>query len=121
MPLFNKQAHELNSHFDKWLYFLKHLDNFDHIPSVLNEPIFEKGFEIAELSQLTPRQLEAYQKSLLAYSEVKNVSDTAFGEGKIEGKIEGKKEVAKEMLAKGFDLKIISELTGLSEADIEKL
>ena len=23
MPLFSKQAHELETHFDKWLYFLK--------------------------------------------------------------------------------------------------
>ena len=40
MPLFNKQEHELETHFDKWVYFLKHLEDFDHIPVILNEPIF---------------------------------------------------------------------------------
>jgi predicted transposase/invertase (TIGR01784 family) len=117
MPLFTKQAHELENHFEKWVYFLKNLANFDHIPAILNEPIFQKGFEIAEISHLTPRQFDAYQRSLLEYSEVKNVSDTAFGEGEIAGV----RKVAKGMLAKGFDLKTISELTDLSVAEIEKL
>ena len=89
MPLFTKQEHQLETHFDKWVYFLKNLENFDHIPEILNEPIFQKGFEIAELAHLSPEQNEQYLKSLLAYAEVKRVSDTAFEEGKIEGLAEG--------------------------------
>ena len=53
MPLFTQQEHELETHFDKWVYFLKHLEDFDHIPAILNEPIFQKGFEIAEVSHLS--------------------------------------------------------------------
>ena len=63
MPLFKKQAHELETHFDKWIYFLKNLESFDHIPNILNEPIFKKGFEIARISHLEPDQYEDYQKS----------------------------------------------------------
>ncbi len=92
MPLFNKQASELETHFDKWVYFLKNLETFDHIPSILNEPIFNKGFEIAEISHLKPEQYENYHKSLLDYWEVKNVKDMAFNEGKLEGNAEGKIE-----------------------------
>jgi predicted transposase/invertase (TIGR01784 family) len=125
MPLFIKQEHELENRFDQWCYFLKNLESFDHIPAILNEPVFQKGFEIAELSHLTPRQYDAYLRSLIEYSEVKNVSDTSFedgfGKGELKGKMEEKKEIAKNMLAKGFDLKIISELTDLSGAEIEKL
>ncbi|KJV07896.1 Rpn family recombination-promoting nuclease/putative transposase [Methylocucumis oryzae] len=133
MPLFTKQAHELESHFDKWVYFLKNLENFDHIPAILNEPIFQKGFDIAELSHLTPKQFDAYQRSLLEYAEVKNVSDTSFEEGMvkgkiegiIEGKIEGEKEkafaIAHNMLAKHFDLTTISDLTGLTLDEITAL
>jgi predicted transposase/invertase (TIGR01784 family) len=129
MPLFTKQEHELETHFDKWVYFLKNLENFDHIPSVLNEPIFQRGFEIAELAHLTPRQYDAYLKSLIEYSEVKNVNDTAFGEGMAKGEKIGIEKgelakavkVAKGMLAKGFDLETISELTGLTSAEIENL
>ena len=56
MPLFNKQEDELVTHFDKWLYFLKNLESFNHIPAILNEPIFQKGFEIAEISHLNIEQ-----------------------------------------------------------------
>jgi predicted transposase/invertase (TIGR01784 family) len=101
--------------------FLKNLENFDHIPAILNEPIFQKGFEIAEVSQLTPRQYDAYLKSLVDYSEVKNVSDMAFGDGIAKGETKALRKVAKSMLAKGFELNTIAEITGLSEAKIKKL
>ena len=66
MPLFNKQEHELETHFDKWVYFLKHLEDFDHIPTILNEPIFTKGFEIASVAHLNADQYDAYIKSVLS-------------------------------------------------------
>jgi predicted transposase/invertase (TIGR01784 family) len=121
MPLFKKMEDELEGHFDKWLYFLKNLESFNHIPAILNEPIFQKGFEIAEISHLTPLQHEQYQKSLVQYWEVKNVTDTAFKDGKTEGELEKAVKIARNMLAKGFDLETISELTGLSLSEIEKL
>lgn len=129
MPLFNKKEDELETHFDKWVYFLKNLESFDHIPQILNEPVFQKGFEIAELSHLKPRQYESYQKSLLEYWEVKNVMDTSFGEGfaegeakgKREGKREGMLEVAKALKQQGQEVKMIIRVTGLLQEDIEKL
>lgn len=129
MPLFTKEEHELETHFEKWVYFLKNLESFDHIPAILNEPVFQKGFEIAELSQFTPRQFEAYQKSLLEYLDVKNVSDTAFEEsmikginkGKIEGKTEEKIAAAKNALAIGLPVETIMQITGLTQAEIENL
>lgn len=117
MPLFTKQEHELETHFDKWVYFLKHLENFDHIPAILNEPIFQKGFEIAELSHLTARQYDAYLKSLVDYSEIKNVKDTYFNDGKIERTL----EIARALKDNNVAIKIIMATTGLSEAEIEKL
>ncbi|MFI3189097.1 hypothetical protein BCS42_11690 [Crenothrix sp. D3] len=125
MPLFTKQEHELETHFDKWVYFLKNLENFDHIPSVLNEPIFQRGFEIAELAHLTPRQFDAYLKSLMEYSEVKNVNDTAFNDGEKSGIKKGEKigieKIAKGMLAEKLPLELIVKLTGLTLAEIENL
>jgi len=117
MPLFIKQEHELENRFDQWCYFLKNLESFDHIPAILNEPVFQKGFEIAELSHLTPRQYDAYLRSLMEYSEVKNVSDTSFEEGELAKA----RKIAKGMLTKNFDLNIIVELTGLTEYEIKKL
>lgn len=120
MPLFNKTEDELETHFDKWIYFLKHLEDFDHIPAILNEPIFQKGFDIAEVSHLDSDQYDVYLKSVLSYNEAKATLDTAFMDGEKKGKVEGKIEIAKTMLAKGFDVATIAEITQLTLKEIEE-
>lgn len=129
MPLFNKQEHELKNHFDKWLYFLKNLENFDHIPTILKEPIFEKAFLTLEEANLTREQLEQYQKSLLTYWELKGVVDTAYDDGKAEGKEEGlieglrkgKLEISRNLKQEGFPIEVIEKVTGLSIEEIKHL
>jgi predicted transposase/invertase (TIGR01784 family) len=117
MPLFKKSEGELESHFDKWLYFLKNLESFDHIPAILNEPIFQKGFDIAEISHLTPTQYEQYQKSWLQYWDLKNVSDTSFEDGKTERNL----EVAVTLKNKNLSIDFIMDVTGLTRQEIEDL
>jgi len=129
MPLFNKQEHELATRSDKWLYFLKNLENFDHIPAILKEPIFEKAFDTLEEANLTREQLEQYQKSLLTYWELKGVVDTARDEGKAEGKAEGLIEgiekgiclTAQKLKQEGLSVEMIAKVTGLTVAEIENL
>jgi predicted transposase/invertase (TIGR01784 family) len=121
MPLFNKQENELITHFDKWLYFLKNLESFNHIPVILNEPIFQKGFEIAEISHLNVEQYEQYKKSLVQYLEVKNVFDTAFEEGEKVGIEKGIEKVAKALKEQNIAIEIIAESTGLSYEAIQRI
>jgi predicted transposase/invertase (TIGR01784 family) len=113
MPLFNKGEDELETHFDKWIYFLKKLESFDEIPKILDEPIFEKAFEVAELAKMTPQQYEQYQESLLTYIEVKEVVKTA--------ELDGVKKVAKKMFEMGLSIEQIVEATGLSIREIDEL
>ncbi|MDD5215121.1 MAG: Rpn family recombination-promoting nuclease/putative transposase [Methylococcales bacterium] len=125
MPLFNKQEHELETHFDKWIYFLKHLEDFDHIPTILNEPVFQKGFEIAELAHLSSEQYDAYLKSVLEHNEAKAALDTAFIDGKKEGieegKIEAMQNAARILKTQGIANSIIALSTGLTEQEIQNL
>jgi predicted transposase/invertase (TIGR01784 family) len=51
MPKFNKSIDELETRFDKWLYVLKNLSRLDNIPDRFREKIFEKLFEVAEISK----------------------------------------------------------------------
>lgn len=121
MPLFNKKEHELENRFEKWVYFLKNLESFHHIPSLLNEPIFQKGFEIAQLSHLSATQYEQYQKSLIQYWDVKNVTDTAFKDDIKKGELVKAVKIAKNLLSMGLEIKAIATATGLCESDIENL
>ncbi|MBD2280688.1 hypothetical protein H6F99_21145, partial [Aphanizomenon flos-aquae FACHB-1040] len=105
------------------------LESFNHIPVILNEPIFQKGFEIAEISHLNVEQYEQYKKSLVQYLEVKNVFDTAFEEGEkagiekgIEQGIEkGIEKVAKALKEQNIAIEIIAESTGLSYEAIKRI
>ena len=117
MPLFKKQEHELETHFDKWVYFLKHLEDMDHIPAILNEPVFQKGFNIAEVSHLSSEQYDDYLKSVFTYNEAKAVTDTAFANGEKAKAL----EVAKVLKAQGVELSIIVLSTGLTAEVIEAL
>ncbi len=113
MPLFKKGEAELINHFDKWIYFLKGLETFDEIPTILREPIFEKAFGVAELANMTAQQYEQYQESLMTYIEVKEFVRTA--------KDDGKREVAKEMKNDGEPIEKIMKYTGLSKGEIDEL
>ncbi|OHD15303.1 MAG: hypothetical protein A2086_01530 [Spirochaetes bacterium GWD1_27_9] len=81
MPLFNKKEDELTTHFEKWLYFLKKLEDFNEIPNILNEPIFKKGFEVAKIANFNSDEMFDYQQSLKIYRDLKGVIDTSFQDG----------------------------------------
>ena len=141
MPRFTKKEEELENHFDKWLYFLKHLEDIDAIPEILKEDVFLKGFEIARIANFDEKELSDYEASLKNYRDLKGVIDTAFEEGgKIgfeEGFDKGEKvglekgekigidkmvrQIAVVMKKQGESLEKISNYTGLSTEDIEKL
>nr|VFK58062.1 MAG: conserved hypothetical protein (putative transposase or invertase) [Candidatus Kentron sp. TUN] len=118
MPLFRKQEYELDNHFDKWVYFLKNLENFDHIPQILDEPVFQKAFQIAELANLSPVQYADYEKNLLDYWTTKSAFDTAREEGREEGRKEEKKEIAAILKERGLSREEILEITGLTVDEI---
>jgi len=117
MPNFKKMEAELETRLDQWLYFIKHLEDFQAIPTIFKDEVFIQAFEKAELANFNQIELDSYENSLKTYRDLKGVIDTAFDEGKTEGKL----EVAKKMKLKGILYKDISELTGLSESEIEKL
>ena len=113
MPLFNKDENQLFTKFDKWCYFLKNLEDLDNIPAILNEPIFQKAFGTAELAAMTEKQQVAYQESLIHYSDMKNMLDTAVEDRLI--------LVAEKAVIKGLDNLLIAEITGLAIEEVQEI
>ena len=113
MPKFNKTVEELETRFDKWLFVLRNLNKLDRVPEKLKEQIFEKLFETAEIAKFTPDQVRSYEDSLKYYRDLKNSLDTASDERAF--------DIAKNMIKKGYSIPEITELTGISEKQIEKL
>jgi len=121
MPNFNKQEGNLVTRLDKWLYFIKHLEDFQSIPAIFKDEVFTKAFEKAELAKFGQEELDRYENSLKIYRDLKGVIDTAFDEGRLEGKLEGILEVARVMKTAGEPLEKIQVFTGLTKKQIEKL
>jgi predicted transposase/invertase (TIGR01784 family) len=90
MPNFNKTEEELETTYDKWLYVLKNLQRLPNRPNKLQEKIFQRLFDTAEIARFTPEEKEQYEESLKSYRDLKNVIETAFGEGETKGKNEEK-------------------------------
>ena len=121
MPNFNKREAELITRLDQWLYFIKHLEDFETIPAIFRDAVFTKAFEKAELAKLGQAELSNYENSLKIYRDLKGVLDTAFDDGKIEGKTEEKIKIAKKLKENHVAMDIIMMSTGLSEIEINKL
>jgi len=138
---FKKEAHELTTKFDKWLYVLRHLSDLDKRPPALKERVFKKLFEVAEIAKFSPKERDAYESSLKYFRDMQNVIDTAREEGeevgfadgremgRAEGRAEGQEvgrknmkiEMAKEMKAANESIEKIKKYTGLSSAEIKEL
>ena len=117
MPKFRKTEAELETTFDKWLYVLKHLPRLTDRPAKLQERVFSKLLEAAEVGKFNREEMAEYENSLKHYRDMKNVIDTA----RVDGRNEKAIEVARKALEKNLPLTDIAELTGLSEEEIEAL
>ncbi len=136
MPKFNKGLDQLETHVDKWLYAIKHLDRLDRVPDALRERVFERFFEVARIANFSREELQRYEDSLKYYRDLKNSFDTAREEGWKQGRKEGRQEgreegreegrreavlnVARELLDL-LDDDTIAQKTGLDAATIAAL
>ena len=125
MPKFNKTEDELEDMFDKWLFVLKNLSRLLERPKALQERIFAKLFEQAEIARFTPEERRGYEDSVKTYRDINNAIATAEKDARAEGRAEGMAEAnlenARRMKAKGFSVDDIVEITGLPTEEIEKL
>lgn len=129
LPKFKKPLEALENRFEQWLYLLKNLDQLQGRPSALQDRIFEKFFEAAEIARYTPTEREAYQQSLKHLRDWYAAEKTAWQEGleqgleeglekgKLQGLEEGvkkeKRETAMRLLKAGIDMEIVKNASGL--------
>lgn len=129
IPKFNKSEDELVTMFDKWLFVLRNLSRLMARPAALQDRIFTRLFEAAEIAKFTKEQYEAYEESLKVYRDWQNTIVTAeqkgmakgMAEGIAKGRMEQNIANARSMKLAGLDYEIISQVTGLSKDEIDKL
>ena len=107
--------------FDKWLFVLRNLSRLFERPKALQEKVFTKLFEQAEIARFSPEERRGYEDSVKAYRDINNAINTAKAEAKAEGKAEANMDNARKMKADGMSAELISKYTSLSIDEIEKL
>ena len=125
LPNFKLTVDLLTTRLDKWIYFIKHLEDFQTIPIIFRDEVFSQAFEKAELAKYDEVELSRYQNSLKIYRDNKAVFETAI-ENAYETAYSNayndrNKEIAKKLKLMGVTIEVISASTGLSIAEIELL
>ena len=122
---------EVDTH--EWMYILKNLSKLMQRPAALQERVFTRLFEQAEIAKFNKQELKLYEDSVNAYRDIVNAIRTAekkkfaegraegIAEGRAEGRAEGIVEVAKKMLDNGMSADLVAEMTGLSLEEVSSL
>ena len=110
---------------EEWIYYL----NTGEIPSTATAPGLEEARERLKLDSMTKDELAAYYRHLDHIVILRDNINTEREEGRAEGLEEGlnkgrkeeKRENARSLKKLGVAVDIISQATGLSKEEIEKL
>ena len=88
LPNFNLTEKQIKTDLERWMYVLRNMWKFQKIPVILHKKIFQKLFQISEVSNLKKEEYMLYEKSLMdkwdAYSVLKTAKDKGIEEGKAE-------------------------------------
>ena len=121
MPKFNKTEDELETLFDKWLFVLKNLSRLTERPKALQERVFVKLFETAEIARFTPEERRGYEDSVKVYRDINNALKTTDQIAEKRGEAKANLATAKRMRADNIPTELIAKYTGLTPEQIEKL
>ena len=98
-------------------------------PKALQDRVFKKLFDQAEIAQYSPSERSEYEHSVKNYWDYFSTMKTAMKKGLAEGREEGLEigrakeriELARKMKSDGMSIELIARYTGLSESEVEGL
>ena len=124
LAYFTKTLEECTSDRDYLVYWFLNGWKYDKntIPEELDAKSITKHLcQACEIAAFTSEKRTLYNKAIMNERDIQAQKDYAVKEALAEGKAERDLEIAKNMLAKGFELSVIKELTGLSEDVLRNL
>ncbi|MDY6781016.1 MAG: Rpn family recombination-promoting nuclease/putative transposase [Cyanobacteriota bacterium] len=121
LPKFRKGLKQLKTITDKWIYFIKSARSLTKIPESLNEPPeLHRAFEIANKANLTPEELDDFERREIFIYDQKGAVALGREEGRQEGLEQAKRAIARKLLAQ-LDDEAIAQLTGLTVEVVREL
>ncbi len=117
-PKFRKTMEECHTKQDQWLYAFCNLQFLDQIPQNLTDDHHLLDFfHNAEMNALKGEDRARYEDSLKYFRDLHNVEQLNLDKGRIEEKL----KIAQNMKNKGFDIKIIADITTLTIEEVQAL
>ena len=117
LPKFNKNLSELESKLDYMLYAIKYTNKMKEMPKEFSGKGFEKLFEVCSFANMSEDMQMKYVRKMMAEWDREGQLATAT----IAGETKGVMKTAKAMKEKGLDPALISDITGLSQKQIEEI
>ena len=99
----SKEAGDLVTETDKWMYVLKNLARLTDRPAGLQERVFMKLFEAAEVAAFSPEERKQYENDMMTENDYWNTIEFARDEGMRKGLDEGMQRGLNEGMKKGLD------------------
>ena len=133
MPKFNKTEDELGTLFDKWMFVLQNLYRLLERPKALQDRVFQKVFEQAEIARYSDAERWEYEESRKMFWDNYSVMKTAMNKGIKQGLEEGikqgikqgaqqaKAEAARRFHALGLSVEQIAQGVDLPIDEVKKL
>lgn len=100
---FTKNADELETIQDKWMFAIKNLSALNDKPVALKEQVFTRIFRIAEIAKFSEKEKYAYEESLKKMWDNYATLESSFTEGQKKGKEEGLKQGIEKGLKQGLE------------------
>lgn len=113
MPKFNKTEEELVTMFDKWMFALRNLYRLLERPKALQDRIFEKLFDQAEIAKYSDDERRQYEESRRDFWDYYSTMKTA--------RHKEARKIAKNLRTMGLSIAQIAGATGLNADEIEAL
>ncbi len=137
LPSFTKEENECETDFERWIYVLKNMETLQRLPFKARSAVFKKLEEIVDIASLSKEERMMYDESIKVYRDKLATLMYARQEGLEEGIEKGLKKGREEGLEEGIEkerlknargmkllglsAKDIAKVTGLTEAEVEKL
>lgn len=125
LPKFKKSAEVLDNVTDKWIYFIKEVENMDLIPSNIEDAGLNAAYQYANKNTWTREELDIYDYAAMREQDGRGRLELAVKKaeerGEERGEIKNKVQTAKILKAQGVSIEIIMIATGLGKSEIEAL
>ncbi|MEG3967238.1 Rpn family recombination-promoting nuclease/putative transposase [Microcoleus sp. T2B6] len=129
LPKFHKEASQLETLTDKWIYFMKYARILSEVPETIDSvPEIHKAFDLANQARLSREEVEVLERREQFIHDQQGAIIKAFEEARQAGIQEAREErkreetlaIAQQLLSQ-LDNATLSQVTGLSVEDVQNL